>query len=73
MYKYKQLLPTIGLFVALTINFILIVSIHLSWDASMQKYRVGSTLDQKFDADFTNIIGPVDTLTMNNYKYFIRV
>ena len=38
MYKYKQLLPTIGLFVTFMINFILIVSIHLSWDAAMHKY-----------------------------------
>ena len=38
MYKYKQLLPIIGLFVAFMINLVLIVSIHLSWDATIQKY-----------------------------------
>jgi hypothetical protein len=32
MFKNKQLLVILGIFIALFINLFLIVSIHLSWD-----------------------------------------
>jgi len=51
MLRIKQVLPIIGLFVAFTINFLLIISIHLSWDASMEKYLPLQTEIQTLKSD----------------------
>lgn len=53
MLRIKQVLPIIGFFIAFAINFLLIISIHLSWDASMKKYPPLQTEIQTLKSDIS--------------------
>jgi len=53
MLRIKQLLPIIGLFVAFAMNFLFIISIHLSWNASMDKFPPLQTEIQTLKSDIS--------------------
>jgi len=53
MLRIKQVLPIIGLFFAFTINLLIIISIHLSWGASMEKYLPLQTEIQTLKSDIS--------------------